>query len=78
MPKLMEEVRAGKSDLACGYRASRKDTAFKRLQSRIANAVRSRFTGDGVRDTGCTLKVMRRECRRALQPFTGMHRFIPA
>lgn len=65
-------------DLACGYRAKRKDTAFKRWQSRIANGVRSRFTRDGVRDTGCTLKVMRTECRAALVPFYGMHRFLPA
>ena len=65
-------------DLVCGYRQKRKDTAFKRLQSRIANAVRSRFVGDGVRDTGCTLKAMRRECRQALLLFNGMHRFIPA
>ncbi|MEM8953955.1 MAG: glycosyltransferase family 2 protein [Verrucomicrobiota bacterium] len=75
--KLVNEVENG-ADLACGYRANRKDTAFKRLQSRIANSIRSRFTGDGVRDTGCTLKAMRRECRDALVPFTGMHRFIPA
>jgi dolichol-phosphate mannosyltransferase len=65
-------------DLVCGYRQKRKDTAFKRLQSRIANVVRSRFVGDGVRDTGCTLKVMRRDCREALLLFNGMHRFIPA
>jgi dolichol-phosphate mannosyltransferase len=65
-------------DLVCGWRAKRKDTSFKRLQSRIANAVRSRFVGDHVRDTGCTLKVMRRECREALLLFNGMHRFIPA
>ncbi len=65
-------------DLVCGYRAKRKDTTFKRLQSRLANAVRSRFVGDGVRDTGCTLKVMRSECREALTLFNGMHRFIPA
>ena len=45
---------------------------------RAANVVRSRFLGDGVRDTGCTLKVMRRECVAALIPFKGMHRFIPA
>ena len=51
---------------------------MKRLTSRIANAVRSRFTKDGVRDTGCTLKAMRRECVSALVPFKGMHRFIPA
>ncbi len=65
-------------DLVCGYRARRKDSAFKRLQSRIANKVRARFVGDGVRDTGCTLKVMRRDCREALLLFNGMHRFIPA
>lgn len=68
----------GGADLACGYRAQRKDTTVKRLTSRIANAVRSRFTKDGVRDTGCTLKAMRRECISALIPFKGMHRFIPA
>ena len=75
--KLLAGIEAG-ADLVCGYRANRKDTTFKRIQSRIANAVRSRFTGDGVRDTGCTLKAMRRECREALVPFYGMHRFIPA
>jgi dolichol-phosphate mannosyltransferase len=31
-----------------------------------------------VRDTGCTLKAMRRECVSALVPFKGMHRFLPA
>ena len=77
IPKLLAELEKG-ADLVCGYRARRKDTTFKRLQSRIANFVRSRFTGDGVRDTGCTLKAMRRPCREALFPFTGMHRFIPA
>ena len=77
IPKLLAGIEQG-ADLVCGYRANRKDTTFKRIQSRIANAVRSRFTGDGVRDTGCTLKAMRRECREALVPFYGMHRFIPA
>jgi len=75
--RLIAEIEQG-ADLACGYRANRKDTTFKRIQSRIANFVRSRFTGDGVRDTGCTLKALRRECRTALVPFYGMHRFIPA
>ena len=77
IPKLLAELEKG-YDLVCGYRASRKDTLVKRLTSRIANTVRSRFTRDGVRDTGCTLKVLRRECREALLPFNGMHRFIPA
>ena len=51
---------------------------MKRITSRVANFVRSRFTRDGVRDTGCTLKAMKRECVDALFPFKGMHRFIPA
>ena len=77
IPKLLAELEKG-ADLACGFRAQRKDTTFKRLQSRVANFVRRRFTGDGVRDTGCTLKAMKQPCREALMPFTGMHRFIPA
>ena len=77
IPKLLAEISRG-ADLVCGYRAQRKDTLIKRLTSRVANFVRSRFTKDGVRDTGCTLKAMRRECIGALIPFKGMHRFIPA
>jgi dolichol-phosphate mannosyltransferase len=77
IPKLVGEISRG-SDLVCGYRAQRRDTRVKRLTSRIANVVRSRYTKDGVRDTGCTLKAMRRECVSALVPFKGMHRFIPA
>jgi glycosyltransferase involved in cell wall biosynthesis len=77
IPLLLAEIEKG-ADLVCGYRANRKDTFSKRLTSRFANLVRSRFTKDGVRDTGCTLKAMRRECREALLPFHGMHRFIPA
>jgi len=77
IPRLLAEIYRG-ADLVCGYRAQRKDTLVKRLTSRIANFVRSRFTKDGVRDTGCTLKAMRRECVRTLVPFKGMHRFIPA
>src|SRR4026208_1627128 len=77
IPKLIGEISRG-ADLVCGYRAQRRDTRVKQLTSRIANFVRSRFTKDGVRDTGCTLKAMRRECVRTLVPFKGMHRFIPA
>jgi dolichol-phosphate mannosyltransferase len=77
IPKLLAEIASG-ADLVCGYRVKRRDTLVKRATSRIANAVRSRYTKDGVRDTGCTLKAMRRECVNTLLPFKGMHRFIPA
>jgi len=77
IPRLLAEISRG-ADLVCGYRAQRRDTLLKRVTSRVANSVRSRFTRDGVRDTGCTLKAMRRGCIAALVPFKGMHRFIPA
>jgi dolichol-phosphate mannosyltransferase len=77
IPRLLAEISLG-ADLVCSYREKRKDTLVKRLTSRAANFVRSRYTRDGVRDTGCTLKAMRRECVSALIPFKGMHRFIPA
>ncbi len=78
IPKLLKELENPEVDLVCGYRAKRKDTLVKRITSRVANTIRSRFTRDGVRDTGCSLKAMRRECVSALIPFYGMHRFIPA
>ena len=77
IPRLLAEISRG-ADLVCGYRVQRKDSLLKRITSRVANFVRSRFTRDGVRDTGCTLKAMRRDCIAALFPFKGMHRFIPA
>jgi len=77
IPRLLAEIERG-ADLVCGYRARRADSLSKKITSRVANFVRSRFVGDGVRDTGCTLKAMRRECAAALVPFKGVHRFIPA
>ena len=77
IPRLLAEISKG-ADLVCGYREKRQDGLVKRLTSYIANFVRSRYTRDGVRDTGCTLKAMRRECVTALVPFKGVHRFIPA
>lgn len=77
IPRLLDGIARG-ADLVCGYRAERRDTVVKKLTSRIANFVRSRFVGDGIRDTGCTLKALRRECVDALVPFKGLHRFIPA
>jgi dolichol-phosphate mannosyltransferase len=76
--RLFAELKRSGIDLIGGFRANRQDSWSKRTMGRIANAIRSRFIGDGVRDTGCTLKVMRRECLAALIPFKGMHRFIPA
>lgn len=65
-------------ELVTGIRADRKDTPFKKLQSRIANSFRRLMTHDGMRDTGCPLKVMHTDYARRIPFFTGMHRFLPA
>jgi len=59
-------------------RASRKDTAWRRLQSRIANGVRSGMLGDDTPDTGCGIKLFSREVFMDLPRFDHMHRFLPA
>lgn len=64
--------------LVSGIRAHRKDSAFKRWQSKIANGFRRRMTGDTATDTGCPLKVMWTGYARRLPFFDGMHRFLPA
>ena len=58
--------------------ASRKDTAYRRLQSRIANGVRSGLLGDGTPDTGCGIKIFVRDTFLELPRFDHMHRFLPA
>ncbi|HTL50530.1 MAG TPA: glycosyltransferase [Steroidobacteraceae bacterium] len=75
---LVRELRAGNADVACGYRARRRDTWSRRAASRIANAIRRAILDDGARDTGCSQKVFRREHADLLVPFRGMHRYLPA
>lgn len=65
-------------ELVMGIRAARKDSLFKKLQSRIANGFRRMMTHDGVQDTGCPLKVMHTDYAKRIPFFTGMHRFLPA
>jgi dolichol-phosphate mannosyltransferase len=67
-----------KVGLAAGQRVGRKDTGFKKLQSRVANGVRNAILHDGTRDTGCGLKAFRRDVFLALPYFDGLHRFLPA
>jgi dolichol-phosphate mannosyltransferase len=66
-------------DLVNGSRTlGRSDSASRRIVSRVANSIRILFTRDGMRDTGGTPKIMKRECVEHLVPFDGLHRFIPA
>jgi dolichol-phosphate mannosyltransferase len=80
LPALISAIEDGGEHvgLAAGQRVGRKDTGFKKFQSRIANSVRKAILHDGTRDTGCGLKAFRREVFLALPYFDGLHRFLPA
>ena len=79
IPALLETMAKGPHiGLVAGQRVGRQATGFKKLQSRIANAVRSVVLRDGTRDTGCGLKAFRRDLFLALPYFDGLHRFLPA
>jgi dolichol-phosphate mannosyltransferase len=64
--------------LYIGHRVARHDNWVRILSSRIANGVRSRLLRDRVPDTGCGLKLFRRDVFLALPYFDHMHRFLPA
>ena len=80
LPDLIAAVESGggRVGLAAGQRIGRKDTGFKKLQSRIANGVRGNILRDGTRDTGCGLKAFPREVFLSMPYFDGLHRFLPA
>jgi dolichol-phosphate mannosyltransferase len=80
LPKLIAALEQGapRVGLVAGQRVGRKATAFKRFQSRFANAVRAAILRDGTRDSGCGLKAFPRDVGLALPYFDGLHRFLPA
>lgn len=73
---LLKEIDS--SSMVIGIRANRKDTFFKKAQSKIANGFRRMMTGDGATDTGCPLKVLHTDVAKKIPMFKGMHRFLPA
>jgi len=77
VPALVAELERSGATAVVGYRVSRHDSGWKRLQSRIANGVRNRLNRETIRDTGCSLKAFRADAVRAVTLFTGMHRFLP-
>lgn len=79
LPKLVEAImQSERIGLVAGQRLGRKDTGFKKFQSRVANKVRDFVLRDGTRDTGCGLKAFRRDLFLSLPYFDGLHRFLPA
>lgn len=76
IPELLQHLR--EADLVVGWRVHRKDTLSKRLISRLSNYIRSRLCQDHIHDTGCSLKVYKRESLQKIKLFHGLHRFLPA
>ena len=75
IPRLLAAVDG--VDLVYGRRRVRHDGWAKRIGSRIGNGVRNLVTGHFVHDTGCSLKLFRRNALARIPLFHGMHRFLP-
>ena len=76
IPAMLARYESG-FDMVIGWRAKRQDSLSKKLASRFANFIRNWYSGETVKDTGCSLKLLRTELARKLPMFTGMHRFLP-
>jgi dolichol-phosphate mannosyltransferase len=64
--------------MAAGIRAGRKGPGSRKAASRFANWLRDKVLADGCPDTGCGIKLFRRQAFVELPFFTTMHRYLPA
>lgn len=78
IPAMLDYLTANDLDVVSGWRKNRKDTFMKRFISRGANLLRYLLVHDGIHDSGCSLKVYRRECFQGVNLYGEQHRFIPA
>lgn len=75
IPKMMSYIKD--YDVICGWRAERKDPLIKKISSWTANFFRNLLTNETIHDTGCSLKIYKRECISNIKLYKGMHRFLP-
>lgn len=78
IPKLVNYLEENDLDIVSGWRKHRKDSLMKKFTSRGANFLRSIIVNDGIHDSGCSLKIYKRECFEHISLYGEMHRFIPA
>lgn len=78
IPKLVAHLEENDLDVVSGWRKNRKDDFMKKFISRGANLLRSVLIHDGIHDSGCSLKIYKKECFDQVQLYGEMHRFIPA
>ena len=78
IPRLIKYLEDNNFDVVSGWRKNRKDDFFKRAASRSADCLRKFLINDQIHDSGCTLKVYKKECFEKVNLYGEMHRFIPA
>ena len=64
-------------DMVNGMRATRQDGFYRKLASLVGNSFRNFITKDNIHDTGCPLKVFKREVVKSFYLYKRMHRFLP-
>ena len=64
-------------DMVNGWRQKRSDNILRLVQTKIANGIRNKLSGENIQDSACSLKVYKRECLQGLTLYKGMHRFFP-
>src|SRR5690606_36402750 len=77
-PRLIAHLEEHDLDVVSGWRKNRKDPFSKKFISRGANVLRGILVNDGIHDSGCTLKIYRKECFDNVNLYGEMHRCIPA
>ena len=75
--RLVQLLESEGYDMINGWRKDRHDTPFRRWQSRVANRIRNRLSGETINDSACSLKVYKRHCLDGMFMFNGAHRFMP-
>lgn len=78
IPNLIKFLEEHDLDIVSGWRKNRKDTLMKKFMSRGANFLRGIIVNDGIHDSGCSLKIYKKECFEHINLYGEMHRFIPA
>ena len=78
IPRLIDHLEKYDLDIVSGWRINRKDTTAKRITSKGANLLRTLLLKDGIHDSGCSLKIYKKECFNHINLYGEMHRFIPA
>lgn len=78
IPKLVNYLEENDLDIVSGWRKNRKDTVMKKFTSRVANFLRGIIVKDHIHDSGCSLKIYKKECFDHINLYGEMHRFIPA